>query len=141
MVTPRTRITLVAATAVSALTLVLAPASAATAAAPVTGTTTGCSTAVATMEVTFGVADDATRYGTLRTAQATGEGEFSDAPAMTVRLRDGGGKVVVSKRSSDGGLNLEFWRRIAGPNWTVEATIENIADRPCTTPRIKVATI
>lgn len=101
--------------------------------------TTSCSTSAAKISVTFGATDDATRYGTLRSAFGSAEGAFSDDPAMTVRVRDGYGRLIVTRRTTDGSLSLPFWRKIGGPNWTAQATIENTTAGPCTTPRVKIA--
>ena len=118
------------------LVLMAGPATAATVSA-----TSRCSTSSASVAVTFGVADDSTPYGTLRVAQGTGEGAFTDNPAMTVRVRDGAGRVVVTKSSTDGSMTLSFWRRIEGPNWTAEATFDNTAPTACTTPKVRIATL
>lgn len=126
--------TTVAAATLIAVGVLAAPA----AAAPMVAGTTSCSTSAATIGVTVGVADDATAYGTVRFAQGVAEGAFSNSPAMTVRVRDAAGKVVVTKRSSDGSLSLRFWRRIGGPGWTVQTTVDNTAAGSCTTPRMPI---
>jgi hypothetical protein len=125
----------VGALTVGSLLAHVAPASAAT----TVERTASCATSAASITVTFGVTDDAAAHGTLRAANGSPEGEFSSDPAMTVRVRDGYGRVVVAKRVTDGSLSLAFARQIAGPNWTAEATIDNTAAGPCTTPRVKIA--
>ncbi len=100
--------------------------------------TATCSTSAASIKVVFGVADDATSYGTLRSAQGIPEGEFSDTPVMIVRVHDGWGRLIVTRRSTDGSMSIAFARTIAGPNWTAEATVENTAAGSCTTPRVKI---
>lgn len=135
MVSARSRFTAVVAATIP-MVLMATSATAAT-----VSTSSGCSTSSATAAVTFGVADDSTPYGTLRVAQGTGEGAFTDTPAMTVRLRDGAGRVVATKSSTDGGMNLSFWRRIGGANWTAEATFDTVAPSACTTTRVRIATL
>ena len=101
--------------------------------------TTTCSTSAASIKVMFGSADDTSSHGTLRSAQGVAEGAFSDTPVLTVRVRDGYGRLVVTRRSTDGSMSLAFARTIAGPNWTAEATVDNTLAGSCTTPRVKIA--
>jgi hypothetical protein len=124
------------AVAASSAVLIADPASAGT-----VNRYASCSTSTASVTVTFSVNKAAGRYGTLVAAQGSAEGEFTDDPAMTVRVRDGYGKLIVAKTSTDGSLSLSFARRIGGPNWTAEATLRNTASGPCTTPRRKIAVI
>ena len=115
----------------------LAPATAAAA----VNLSSACSTIGATGSATFTIADDATRYGTLRAALGSGPGPFLDQPAMTVRVRDGSGRLVVSKRVTDGSLVIPFARKIGGPNWTAEASLDNTFGGPCVTGPVKIAII
>ena len=122
--------------AASSAVLIAEPASAAT-----VNRYASCSTSTASVTVTFTIDKARGRYGTLVAAQGSGEGEFTDDPAMTVRVRDGYGRLIVAKTSTDGSLSLSFARRIGGPRWTAEATLKNTASGSCTTPRRKIAVI
>lgn len=117
------------------LVLVANPATAAT-----VSKTSSCSTASASVVAHFGVDNDATPYGTLRWAQGVGEGAFTNTPALTVRVRDGYGRLIVTKRSGDdGSMSVAFSRRIGGPNWTAEATFDTTAPTACTAPKVRIA--
>lgn len=124
------------AVAASSAVLVADPASAGT-----VNRYASCSTSTASVTVAFTIDKAAGRYGTLVAAHGSAEGEFTDDPAMTVRVRDGYGRLIVAKTSTDGSLSLTFARRIGGPNWTAEATLKNTASGPCTTHRRKIAVI
>ena len=129
-----TRVLSVPVLAVAAATLVAAPASAGT--MQRTGT---CATASATATAYFTVSDDGSAHGSLRAAQGTAEGIFADTPAMTVTVRDGRGRLVISKRVTDGSLSLAFARRIGGSGWTGQAVIDNTLSGSCTTQRVRLA--
>jgi hypothetical protein len=98
-----------------------------------------CTTPSSTTTVTFSTTDDGTPYGSVRAAQGRAEGLFLDTPAMTVRVRDGYGRVVVSRTVTDGSLSLAFTRRIGGPRWTAEATVDNTEFGPCATAKVRIA--
>jgi len=124
---------------VTALALATVTVGSAPAAAGTVERAGSCTTASADATAYFSVLDDGSAHGSLRAAQGTAEGIFADTPAMTVKVRDGHGRVVLSKRVADGSLTLSFSRRVGGSRWTAEAVIENTLSGSCTTQRVPLA--
>ena len=98
-----------------------------------------CSNEAATITIDFGIDDSVGKYGRLMFAQGTGDGEFTDDPAMTVRIRDNQHRLVAKKRTTDGSLSLVFHRRVGGFEWTAQAIIKNTAAGPCAAPPVRLA--
>jgi hypothetical protein len=91
------------------------------------------------MNPVFHIDKSVGRYGKLLWVYGNSSGEFTDNPAIMVRIRDGYGKIIVTKTGTDGSTVVTLNRRIGGPNWTAQATMLNSASGSCSTPRIKIA--
>ena len=118
------------------LGLVASPASAA---ATVTRSAS-CTNDAGSFTAAFSISNDSTRYGTLRAAQGIPRTlQVTAEPRFVVKVRDGAGRLVLSRTSGDGSMSLTFAKKVGGPGWTAQATVTNTADGACSTPKVRLA--